>query len=538
MKKTSSAKDTGFRLKLSLLIFLLVIAIAAGLCACSKKGDNKMFDSEASEFGTLIEGGKIICIPTPLKVEVFSETSEIKDGDKIFIDTDNYSKAAENFISYVEEAFGIKLETCTDKKEGNIIVLTDNNLETEEYKLAIKDTVNIRVSCQDGANRAFATILEYLTEAQKGENVYTVKNLRVFDKPDKEYRGVMLDTARSFISVERIKEMIRNCYLNKINYLHIHFSDTVYFTFPWSLMEEHMVDGWKYTKEELEDLEAYADGHGVTIVPEIDIPSHQGPLLEAFPEIFTSCELEQTRHEICLGKEEVYEKINGLIDELCAIFKRTPYIHFGCDEVGYDVWENCPTCKEYRDAHGIYGIGNNANGVEHLRHFMNRVAEMIKNHGKTPALWESFMKSGIIEVDKDIVVYAYQSYFNLAPDLVAGGYKIINCATTPMYYVPYGKIATQEEIYDWNVYNWKCAWEGSPASVEGGISVEPTDQVIGTQVCCWETQYYQVYVRLAQRLPTMCERVWRLEKQGTYDEYVVRYEALEDMIETICNYDI
>ncbi|MBP0990024.1 MAG: hypothetical protein J5874_02455, partial [Oscillospiraceae bacterium] len=171
MKKTS--KKSGVRLKLSLLVFLLVIAISAGLCACNKngnsKGENKMFDSEASEFGTLIEDGKIICIPTPLKVEVFSETSEIKDGDKIFIDTDNYSKAAENFIAYVEEAFGIKLETCSDKNESNIIVLTDNKLETEEYKLAIKDTVNIRVSCQDGANRAFATILEYLTEAQKGE---------------------------------------------------------------------------------------------------------------------------------------------------------------------------------------------------------------------------------------------------------------------------------------------------------------------------------------------------------------------------------
>ena len=530
MKKTSSAKYTGFRLKLSLLIFLLVIALVAGLCACNKKGgDNKMFDSEASEFGTLLEDGKIICIPTPLKVEVFSETSEIKDGDKIFIDTDNYSKAAKNFIAYVEEAFGIKLETCSDKNEGNIIVLTDKYLETEEYKIAIKDSINIRVSCQDGANRAFATILEYLTEAQKGENVYTVKNLRVYDKPDKEYRGVMLDTARSFISVDQIKEMIRNCYLNKINYLHIHFCDTEYFTFPWSLLKDYLDEEKSYTIEELKELEAYADGHGVTIIPEIDIPGHQGPLLKAFPEIFTSCEPEQTHHQICLGKEEVYEKIDELIGEVCEIFKRTPYIHFGCDEVGYDVWENCPTCKEYRNAHGI------VNGVEHLRHFTNRVAEIIKNHGKTPAIWESFAKDGIIEIDKDVVVYAYESYYNLAPDLIAGGYKIVNCASLPLYYVPYGKVANQEEIYDWNVYNWQNKRvKSSPAYEDGGISVEPTDQVIGAQFCCWETQASDIYNKLVRRLPTMCERVWRLEKQGTYDEYLAKYIALKDLTETIC----
>ena len=76
--------------------------------------------------------------------------------------------------------------------------------------------------------------------------------------------------------------------------------------------------------------------------------------------------------------------------------------------------------------------------------------------------------------------------------------------------------------------------KSSPAHEEGGINVEPTDLVIGAQLCCWETASNEAYPNLVERLPTMSERVWRLEQQGTYDEYRARYEALTNLTETIC----
>lgn len=533
----------------------LLVALSLGLWSCgsneiqsslessieeSSEGDGSVFDVTESEFGTVIENGKILCIPTPIKVQLFEETTVLNTGDVVGYSSDEYLPAVNNFILYLEETCGIKLTARKNADNAKIVLKYNEKLETEEYKIIIKDTITLEVSCPDGACRVFATMLQYIGENIQSEEdeSCTMKNLRVYDKPDKEYRGLMLDTARSFHSVDLIKQMIRECYLYKTNYLHIHFTDTVYFTFPWSFVEDELDILNCYTKEQLIELEEYAAAHGVTIIPEVDIPAHQGPLIRWYPEIFTSSDIEKSRPEICIGKEEVYEKIDELIGEMSEIFKRTPYIHMGIDELGYDVWETCETCKEYRKEHNIYGNGNNGNAREHIRHFINRLSEMAKERGKKLAIWESFAKDGIIEVDKDVVVYAFQSYYNLAPDLIAGGYTIINCATEPLYYVPYYVTAYPgtidlDDIYDWDVYLWKCQWDGSPAFGDG-IRVEPTDQVIGAQLCCWETAAHTVYGALKDRIPIVSERVWNLEKQGSYENYTARYEKIRLLAEKIC----
>ena len=47
----------------------------------------------------------------------------------------------------------------------------------------------------------------------------------IYDKPEYSYRGMMLDVARHFFSVESVKRQIDYAAKYKINKLHMHLAD-------------------------------------------------------------------------------------------------------------------------------------------------------------------------------------------------------------------------------------------------------------------------------------------------------------------------
>jgi hexosaminidase len=49
--------------------------------------------------------------------------------------------------------------------------------------------------------------------------------MRIRESPALEYRGVMIDTARHFLSVGSIRRTIDMMLLSKLNYLHWHIAD-------------------------------------------------------------------------------------------------------------------------------------------------------------------------------------------------------------------------------------------------------------------------------------------------------------------------
>ena len=75
-----------------------------------------------------------------------------------------------------------------------------------------------------------------------------------------------------------IKDVVRLARLYKIRYVQLHLTDDQSFTFPFA----PIVDGLQakghanhaYTRAELEELVAYADSRGVTLIPELELPGH------------------------------------------------------------------------------------------------------------------------------------------------------------------------------------------------------------------------------------------------------------------------
>jgi len=97
---------------------------------------------------------------------------------------------------------------------------------------------------------------------------------------------------------------------------------------------------------------------------------------------------------ICPGRESTYKVADTLVGEVCDVFQSTPYYHIGGDEVNESAWIKCKHCVDYRN--------NTAseNEEELYRHFLVRMDDIVKKHGKRMIVWEGFKATGKIQVPK------------------------------------------------------------------------------------------------------------------------------------------
>src|SRR5699024_7152462 len=121
------------------------------------------------------------------------------------------------------------------------------------------------------------------------------------DWPEYEYRGLMIDVARSFLTVEEMKQIIDFATLTKVSRLHLHLSDdqgwrieitndgrdegdTIDYTRLTAVsgatamtergyQDEPGRTGF-YTQDDYKEIAAYAAARHITVIPEIDLPGH------------------------------------------------------------------------------------------------------------------------------------------------------------------------------------------------------------------------------------------------------------------------
>ena len=94
-----------------------------------------------------------------------------------------------------------------------------------------------------------------------------------------------------------------------------------------------------------------------------------------------------------------------------------------------------------------------------------------------------------------------------------------------MYIVEYeGKIYHYDDIMDWNVYEWRN-WLEASAAFKEPVRVEPTDKVLGAQVCVWSIHYEDGIVRTAENTAAMAERVWTVMDGCTPEAFETKLQS-------------
>jgi hexosaminidase len=163
----------------------------------------------------------------------------------------------------------------------------------ERYSLVIEDgRVVLRAAEPVGVARGLTTLIQLIAAAPSpSADEIRVPGARILDGPRYAWRGLSLDVARTFFTVEEIRRIVDLLELYKLNVLHLHLTDDQ----AWRLAFGQPAAGGPsaryqpaaspepgaafYRDEDLTELVGYAADRFVTIVPEVDTPGHASALL-------------------------------------------------------------------------------------------------------------------------------------------------------------------------------------------------------------------------------------------------------------------
>jgi len=192
-----------------------------------------------------------------------------------------------------------------------------------------------------GVARGLTTLIQLLaatSSANAGQ--VSLPGARILDAPRYPWRGLSLDVARTFVTVDDVRRVIDPLALYKLNVLHLHLTDDDGWRLPVGRLAESSKSDTFYSAEDLRGLAACAEDRFVTIVPEVDTPGHASAFVQMRPELnsgryLVEIELapDHKRRAVWLDPElpATFEVAKEVLAGVAAIF-RGPYIHIGEDE--------------------------------------------------------------------------------------------------------------------------------------------------------------------------------------------------------------
>jgi len=514
-------------MKYSVLILFVVIAMG-----CNDQPNQIVFKTQ----------NKII--PTPKEIQYLSNEKSLEFPKDIKIYYSNKSLRPIATI-FVEQLNLLGLEhklSFESSNNASILLELDHTMKAEEHQISIDQSIMIRGGSYKAISAAMTSLLHLLEKKEK-DLVFPL--VEISDYPDATFRGLMIDLARRWHSIKTLKKLIDMSSFYKLNYMQLHLTDDQSFTFPSKAYPKLATKDRHYTKNELKDLVNYADQRGITLIPEIDVPGHAKIFIETYPEIF-SPKLKNwgknmwggdaINNVINIGSEEVYAALDILLDEVIEVFHTSPYIHIGADEATIDNLQGDPLAEAMMKRENLEG-----NVHELYRHFIVRMNEMVKGKNKIMCIWEGFKREGKVKIPKDLIVFEFESLYNLPNHLVEDGYTLVNTSWVPLYVVGTGveggwipRKWEPKKIYSWNMWQWENFYHKSPAS-KNPIQLKKTPLVIGAQMCAWEQTDQGEIPSLRRRIPPFMERIWNTDYKLPYEEFYTNLDQTDKRLSIIIN---
>ena len=302
---------------------------------------------------------------TGLKLSANNLAQPPADGD-IVLRINPAIRADEDILALKKEGGKPAVARCKDFAHTIVIA-----------KTAIVEGWDYRAACE-----GTATLLQALDSK---DGAWFFPCLTIKDWPSCDYTGTMVDVARQRIPIDVLQAVVEACRLWKIRYCQLHLSDNEAFTFPSTAFPKlgsknvALHDGVVpvvYKLQELQDLVAYADARGVTLVPELAMPNHSEAMCRSMPELFAGPKV------LNIINDGMYQSLDTLIGEVCDLFKSSPYFHMGCEDLYFYELEEQQACKDYLQKHGLKSVEDVF--VQHVK----RTNESIRKRGKMTLAWE------------------------------------------------------------------------------------------------------------------------------------------------------
>ena len=434
---------------------------------------------------------------------------------------------------------------------SGIRFVTDESLPAEGYELNVDgEGIEVRASQFPGFLYALQSLEQLLPAAVYGtepapDAAWEVPCVKIADAPRFAYRGMHLDVARHFFSVDEVKRYIDVMAIHKLNTLHWHLTDDQGWRieikrYPeltavgsirkatvvrkeWGTYDDTPYGGF-YTQDEIRDVVEYAADRGVTVIPEIDLPGHMLAALTAYPELgCTGGPYEVwgrwgvADDVLCPGREKTFEFLEGVLTEVMELFP-SEYIHIGGDECPKVRWEKCPRCQAK-----IRQLGLKDDGEHTAEHYLqsyvtDRIGKFLAQHGRRIIGWDEILEG---RAPSDAVVMSWRgSEGGIAAAKL--GHDVIMTPNSHFYFDYYQSLDTDAEPFGIGGYiPMEQVYSYDPAFPE--LTPEQQKHILGVQANLW-TEYVlsdeHLEYMLLPRLAALSEVQWCLPETKDWNRFI------------------
>ena len=517
----------------------LLLTLAAGIVLCSCSSHDP----------------QIAIVPYPNHLETGRGTYRVTDRS-VTCDSRTDERTQRAVVGFAARLAtvtgGTNPVTVADEVPASgIRFVTDESLPAEGYELNVDgEGIEVRASQFPGFLYALQSLEQLLPAAVYGtepapDAAWEVPCVKIADAPRFAYRGMHLDVARHFFSVDEVKRYIDVMAIHKLNTLHWHLTDDQGWRieikrYPeltavgsirkatvvrkeWGTYDGTPYGGF-YTQDEIRDVVKYAADRGVTVIPEIDLPGHMLAALTAYPELgCTGGPYEVwgrwgvADDVLCPGREKTFEFLEGVLTEVMELFP-SEYIHIGGDECPKVRWEKCPRCQAK-----IRQLGLKDDGEHTAEHYLqsyvtDRIGKFLAQHGRRIIGWDEILEG---RAPSDAVVMSWRgSEGGIAAAKL--GHDVLMTPNSHVYFDYYPSLDTDAEPFGIGGYiPMEQVYSYDPAFPE--LTPEQQKHILGVQANLW-TEYVlsdeHLEYMLLPRLAALSEVQWCLPETKDWNRFI------------------
>jgi hexosaminidase len=481
-------------------------------------------------------------IPRPAKTEKKEGIFRLTSETAIVV-----SPGSEETGHYLSSLLGLSLRQA-GSLQGSIVLeqVNEKNLGAEGYRLRVtEDGIQAQAAGQAGLFYAVQTLRQLLPpELEKGQGLpgeWSMPCVEIEDRPRFAWRGLHLDVGRHFFPVEFIGRYLELMALHKLNRFHWHLTEDQGWRlevpkYPkltqvgaWRREKDGTRYGGFYTQREVRRIVERAQRLHIEVVPEIEMPGHAQAALAAYGEL--SCaggpfevwnEWGVSQEVFCAGNEAVFELLEGVLEEVMALFPGQ-YVHIGGDECPKDRWKECAKCQQRKRDEKL-------EDEEALQsYFVQRMASFLAARGKKPIGWDEILEGGLAEEA------AVMSWRGTKGGIAAAraGHEVVMCPYAHVYF-DYKHYQGEEEPGRLGVTSLEQVYGYEPMPEE--LSAEESRHVLGAQGNAWSEGMAipQEVEQLAfPRACALAEVVWSPKEARDWEGFRQRLRAHGKRLEAL-----
>ncbi len=522
-----------------LLSLLAVPLFAFALTACQRsEGDADPAKTQTPADIT----GQTALIPLPAKMEPRQGQFTLGASTPIHAEGEAAQRVAKQFANFVSTAGKINLGLAAENAAGAIRFAIDpalKNASPEAYTLEVTtDGITVRSNDERGLFYGAVTLWQ-LSVPNNGATAH-IPALYIEDAPRFGWRGLMLDSARHFQSVDEIKRLLDAMALHKLNTFHWHLTDDQ----GWRIQIKRYpklteVGGCRipagdagkdpatgkpkpycgyYTQEQIRDVVKYAAERHITVVPEIDVPGHAQAAIAAYPELGVLGDTPPVLNEWGVNtylfntEESTFQFLENVFAEVIELFPGR-YVHVGGDEAVKDQWKASARVQARMRELGI------KDEMAMQSHLIQRLEKFLVAHDRRLIGWDEILEGGL---PPEATVMSWRGIEG-GIEAAEQGHDVVMSPSSELYFdylqthspnEPPGRpaIIPLKQVY---------AFEPVPQQLDAAHR----QHILGLQANVW-TEHMRTFARVQHaifpRIAALAETGWSPQAHKNYDSFLAR----------------